>query len=100
MRALPKVDCDLPTEGWHDDGTGPLGWKAVWSYVSFCDAFVLLCDVFMSCVLLWLVYAMLVSFECDYLVIDMYVVIFSFPYVILGMLCIGSAGGVERIIGF
>ena len=54
----------------------------------------------MSCVLLWFVYAMLVSFECDYLVSDIYVAIFSFPYVILGRLCIGSAGGVERIIGF
>ena len=46
----------------------------------------------MSCVLLWLVYAMHVSFEYDYLVINIYVVTLSFPYVILGMLGIGSAG--------
>ena len=32
------------------------------------------------------------KFECVYLVIDIYVVILSFPYEILGMLCIGSAG--------
>ena len=60
--------------------------------MSFCDAFVWLCYVSVSCVLLWLVHAMLVSLECVYLVIDIHVVILSFPYEILGMLCIGSAG--------
>ena len=32
------------------------------------------------------------EFEYNYLVIDIYVVTLSFPYEILGMLCIGSAG--------
>ena len=50
----------------------------------------MLCSV--SCVLLWHVYAMLVNGECDYHVNDIYVVTLSFPYVILGMLGIGSAG--------
>ena len=28
VMALPTVDCDLPTEVWHDDGTDALGGEA------------------------------------------------------------------------
>ena len=83
VRALPTVDCNLLTEVWHDEGADALSGEAAWSYVSRMWCLWLLCCVSLNCAF-WLCCVMFVNYGCDYFDFDIYNVISSLPYEILG----------------